>query len=157
MEASNQEKEAKETKTRRELLEENLLSLGFRFNPGLLKKKKIEKIIASNFAKRLLAQFIEFSQKNPKFQPAVFREFLPPEMKMGFADMMLSLGEGDDAGHAEKEIESTMREINIFDLKEKLTQQAEVIREAEKAGDRKKLKKAENFFAELSKSLKTLE
>ena len=147
----------RETKTRRELLEENLLSLGFRFKPDLLKEKRIAKMMTTNLAQRLLTFFLEFSQKNDKFNPAAFRQFLPAELKTSFADMLLSLEETSDLDKVEKEIANTILEIKTLGLKEDLTIQGKIIKKAEETKDEQKLTKAQETFTELSKKLKALE
>jgi DNA primase len=149
--------EAETTKTRRELLEESLLDLGFGSDPQYLLEPMIGKIIVTSLSQRLLAQFLEYQKSHPKFTPAEFKDFLPAELKDSFAELMLTQEETSDPQEVKREMDLIVREIKTLILKEALAKQAGLMKKAEKEKDRVGLEKAKQVFNTLSQKLKTLE
>jgi DNA primase len=138
-----------ETKNRRQLLEERLLSLAFQSDPSFLAKKAVSTLVATPLAKRILEEYLLFAKKTKKFSPTTFSEALPKELLAGFAEMVLKM-EGDfdeDPESWNKEIKIVKAELQILSLKEKLKKLSSEIES----------KKAKQKFNRLTEKLHDLE
>lgn len=136
-------------KDRRELLEERLLSLGFRYNPEILLKKTIADLVKTPLSKRILDEYLVFSQKKAKFNVSEFGTALPKELFDGFSRMVLSEeSEINNPNEIPIEIGAVLYELKALSLKEKLNRLSGEIRELEEKGKKKNLQG-------LKKNLKT--
>ena len=157
--------EDEEKRGRRELLEERILSLGFRYNPEILLKKSISDLVKTPLSKRILDEYLIYSQKKGKFNVSEFGTALPKELFDGFARMVLS-EESEIGSPNEIPIEegAVLHELRTLSLKEKLVKLSEEIRGLEEEGGktclpagREKLAKAEEEFKNLTEKLHSLE
>lgn len=145
-------------KSRRELLEERLMTLAFASDPKVLLEKNTFVLIKTPLAARILNEYKVFSRKARLFNPAEFAAALPRELVEGFAEMILK--EIDLATGAEdlvNELRLVTHELQIVDVRQQLDATGEQIREYEEKGNRVKLKKAQKKFGELSQRLSRLE
>lgn len=145
-----------QTKTRREMLEERLLSLVFNKNPGLLKQKKYSKVIKSIFGKKIVSELENF-ETSVKISEFVKR--IPPELKERFSDLVLKDDgiSGDmNSAQIDKEMLELLREIEVMDLRLELESLATQISESENLKKKKKIKELEKRFSELTAKLSGL-
>ncbi|MBU0999739.1 DNA primase [Patescibacteria group bacterium] len=147
-----------ERKERRELLEERLLSLGFRYDPEILLKKTVSDLVKTPLSKRILDEYLTYSQKNTKFNLSKFGESLPKELFDGFAWMVLS-EELEIGGPDEIPIETgaVLHGLKILSLKEKLLGLSENIKKFEGEEEKEKLLKVKEEFKNLTEKLHSLE
>lgn len=147
-------------KSRRELLEERLLSLSFRCDSKILLKRKLSKLIVTPLSKRLVEELQLFYKKHKSFDPSLFAGELPRELVDGYTDMVLKEAKGlkeETDERLKKELGLVVRELKILDIKSKLETTAKLIRDMEEKGENKKLKQKEEEFGELAKTLNRLE
>ncbi len=145
-------------KKRRELLEERLLSLGFRYNPEILLKKSVSDLVKTPLSKRILDEYLIYSQRKGKFNVSEFGIALPKELFDGFAWMVLS--EESEIGSPDEipiEEGAVLHELRTLSLKEKLAGLSGEIRLLEEKGEKEKLAKAEEEFKNLTEKLHSLE
>jgi len=147
----------KEEKNRRALLEERLLSLGFRFDPKLLKDKKILPLFETPLAKRILAEYFTFSKKHKIFNASEFSRKLPKELFEGFAQMVLTEEELDNESEAQTEFLIVKHELKVFSVKKELSEMTAEIRALEEKDEKSKIIKLEKKFNELTQKLYQLE
>lgn len=148
------------SKDRREVLEETLMSLAFRYKPKILLKKDIKKLFTTPLALRILNEFSGFNKRHKNFDPSLFAGKLPPELVDGFVKIILGEIKGvkeDDPDALKKEIEIVQKEIKILEVKQKLKKIASLIREIEEKGETEKLKELQNKFRRLTRELSKLE
>jgi DNA primase len=147
------------TKSRKELLEERLLTIAFAGNPKILLDKKITQFIETPLAKRLLQKYQEYSSKRKSFDPSVFAENLPKELVEGFAELVLkdTAGMEDSQLKLQKEVKLILKEIEVLQIKDKLEELAKSMKEHESVKLKKKLKELEARFAKLTQRLTALE
>ncbi len=146
------------TKTRRELLEERLLTVVFRYNPKLLLEKEYSVLLTTSFAKRILEEFLEFSKNADEFDPSSFSEYLPRELFDGYVDIVLKEVKGlDDVGSYQKELDLISREIKTLKIKQSLEKLGSLIKKHEESDDKKNLRDSEEKFGQLTKKLSELE
>jgi DNA primase len=147
-------------KTRRELLEERLLTVAFAYSTLILRRRKIYSLVSTPLIKRILAEFRKFTKERKSFNPGKFASQLPDELVEGYSDMILK-DTGDfeqfDKSKSEKEIEILIREIEIIDAKESLKEAAQEIREFEAKKQKRKLFISKEKFGKLTKKLMKLE
>lgn len=145
-------------KTRRQLLEEQLLSLVLQGEPEQIRKKEFAKLFKNPALLRIRKQAVEFLAKNKNFDPSKFASSLPGELLEPFASLILTdLGQLlDEPKRAKKVVEQTKREIKIIDLRGKLQELADRIKELEAKGG-KKLETAKSEFVQASRQLSELE
>jgi DNA primase len=147
-----------ERKERRELLEERLLSLGFRYNPEILLKKSASDLVKTPLSKRILDEYIAYAQKKTKFNVSEFGGSLPKELFDGFAWMVLSEeSEINNTSEIPIEIGAVLYELRTLSFKEKLTELSGEVRELEERGEKEKLKKLKEEFQNLTEKLHSLE
>ncbi|MEJ2347664.1 MAG: DNA primase [Patescibacteria group bacterium] len=151
-------KKAKE-KSRRELLEERLLTLAFQSDPKILNEKKTFSLFNTPLAERIIEEYRKFSKGKKKFDPSEFAGGLPKELVQGFADILLK----DVQDLVEKpetldfELRLVIKELELLSIKDKLTNLGQEINEYEKKGQKSKLKKVEQEFTKLTEKLSQLE
>ena len=145
-------------KERRELLEERILSLGFRYNPEILLKKSISDLVKTPLSKRILDEYLTYSQKKVKFNVSEFGMSLPKELFDGFAWIVLSEeSEINNPDEVPIEMGAVLHELGILSLKEKLVKLSGEIRQLEEGGEKEKLAKLEEEFKNLTEKLHSLE
>ena len=105
-----------------------------------------------------MEQYIRYTEKN-KFNLSKFADFLPPELKTGYSDLVLKeIGSfGGERNDWEKEIELILRELEFLYIKDALEKLAENIKSSENNKKTKGLKEEEKKFTELTKKLTELE
>lgn len=145
-------------KERRELLEERILSLGFRYNPEILLKKSVSDLVKTPLSKRILDEYLTHSSKKGKFNVSEFGMALPKELFDGFAWMVLSneseIGSPDEVPI---EIGAVLHELRVLSLKEKFVKLSGEIRQLEERGEKEKLARLEEEFKNLTEKLHSLE
>ncbi len=147
-----------EKKERRELLEERLLSLGFRYNPELLLKKSVFDLVKTSLCQKILQKHIGDSQKKSKFNLSVFGKKLPKELFEGFARIVLSQEtEIDNQNEVDIETNAVLYELKILTFKEKLISLSDEIRKIEAEGEKEKFLKVKEEFRNLTEKLHSLE
>ena len=158
----------KESKTRRQLLEEKLLAVAFQFDPKELSKKKVQSLIKTSLARNIIKKFEEYMNKNSKFEAVDFAKALPSELVDGFSEMMMLDSEGltDEQGQYKdnsgfrpdyrEELKLIKLELEIVDLKEDLERSAKKIREYENTQKKVKLQQEEEKFSKLTEKLSKL-
>lgn len=146
---------APEAKNRRQRLEERALTMAFQSDPKILIETKIQKLIQTALPKRLLEEYVKFSEKNKTFSPSEFASSLPSELVHVFAELTLADTQNivDEPESLKKEVDLVMHELAIIEAHHKLEELGVLIREYEDAKDADKLKKAQEKFGELSQKL----
>ena len=147
-----------ERKERRELLEERLLSLGFRYNPEILLKKSVLDLVKTPLSKRILDEYLIYSQRKTKFTVPEFGMALPKELFDGFAWMVLSEElEINSPSEIPIETGAVLYELKTLSLKEKLTDLSGKVGELEEGGEKERLAKLKEEFKNLTEKLHSLE
>jgi DNA primase len=149
----------KEEKSPREMAEERLLSVAFRFDAKVLLERKIGKLIKTTLAKRILDSFLEYMKDKEEFDPSLFAADLPEELVDGFTGMVLKEigGLEDERESYSNEIEMIKKNLKIMEVKEKLEKIGEELKQAETGGKKKILRKKQEEFSKVSNKLKKLE
>lgn len=140
-------------KSRRQLLEERLLSLAFNSDPSFLLDKKVYNLVSEPLLAKILAQYKEFVS-DTQFSLSAFAQKLPKELLDGMSALVMNQVTGLEP---EKEINMVVRELTMIDLKSKMDSLGGVIKRLEKEGQKEKLKEAEGEFGRLASELKKLE
>ncbi|OGM77018.1 DNA primase [Candidatus Woesebacteria bacterium RIFOXYA1_FULL_40_18] len=157
---NTKEKVSLETKkTRRQLLEERLLSLAFQSEPSVLESAKIKRLMATSLPKRIYDEYLEFAKNNREFSPSAFASQLPKELLSGFAEMVLKETQDfiDRPDLFKREIEFVVSELEVVDMRHKLEVIGAKIREFESSEEGDKLKDAQEKFSELTRKLAKFE
>ena len=141
-------------KSRRELLEERLLSLAFASDPSILLTPKISGLITLPLYVRILEEYKNFAGKNKVFNPSDFSDELPSELFDGFAGLILK---EEPPRQLEKELDLVVKELKILTIRQKLTDLTTKIKKLEEAGEKNKLLKAQNKFNNFASTLSELE
>lgn len=146
-------------KTRRQLVEERLLTLAFQAEPEVLLNQKILNLVQTPLPKRLLEEYISFFQKEKTFSSSKFTEKLPKELLEGYADMALKDLEGitEDPALLEKEMSLVLKELAVISIRHKLEKLGVKIRELEEKKEFNKLVKFQEKFRELAGKLSRYE
>lgn len=146
-------------KTRRQLLEERLLTMTFQSDPTILLKEKVRKLIATPLTNRLVEEYAGYRKHGKDFSPSAFAERLPKELVDGFAEMVLRDTEGlvEDKEHLRRELELVLSELEKEDINLRQEKLGVKIREFEQEGQKKELEKAIKKYDELSIRKKQLE
>jgi hypothetical protein len=145
-------------KTRRQILEERILSLCIQSDPKLLSEAAKSKI-TTPLAKRILEEVEKYLAKKSKFDMADFAKSLAPELTEGFSEMAL-LDFGTtllEKQKLEAEFRLLLQELTILDAKDKLKELAQEIHRLENSQDKAKLKEAQKRFGAISRKLSELE
>jgi DNA primase len=162
-----QERESKgqdfvEKKTRKQLLEERLLSIAFKIDNEVLNNRRYQKLFSTSLASRLLKEYKTYmkGKKNRQFDASVFAVSLPAELRQGFEDLMLKDVDGineDDPDQYNKEAKVIVKELEALEIKERLIEVSRRIAEFEKNNNKKRLQQAKKEFGKLSNMLSELE
>ncbi len=145
--------------SRRELLEERLLTLAFGSNPEILKSDSLAESILTPLNSRILEEYLIYSSKHKTFNSSDFGKVLPRELFDGFSRMVLT-DNGDFADkpdEAKKELDLVQKELKILRVKDDLKSLGLVIRNLEEKGEKEKLLKAQNEFNNLATLLSKLD
>jgi DNA primase len=146
-------------KTRRQLLEERFLTLAFATDPTILSAKENGKLVATPVTRRILEEYINFSQTHADFSISAFAEGLPKELLESFAEIaMRDIGEVvEDPGRVGGELELVLTELQITDFHHQLEELGAKMRNFDQSGEREKSKAAQKHFGELTVQLSQLE
>lgn len=140
-----------ERKARKELLEEQLLTISFQKKPDYLLKNETRSLISTFAYKKMISYLSKYRKDHKRFSPFSFAKFLPAELRSIFSDLMLR-----DISYIknwQKELERTKREIEILLIRERLTVLSKKMAELEKQKDFKSLKKLQEEFKNLLEEL----
>ncbi len=140
--------EATKISSRRELLEEYLLALGFASEPKLLLKEENLELVKSVWGRKVLERF--GSRGEDKFDLREFYETLPEELRGGMGKVML-YGLPEDLAWISKEFEKTKMEIIRLDIKSQLEHLSQEIKEREAKGEDSR--ELEERFSSMSRGL----
>ena len=148
----------KEDKTPREIAEERLLTVAFKYDPKVLTDKNLVKLIKTPLAERILDSFLIYMKNNKEFDPSLFAGDLPKELVGGFANMVLKeIGGLEDIPERYlNEISIIKKNLGIIDVKDKLELISQELKEAERTGDLHKLRKKQEEFKKVSVKIKEL-
>jgi DNA primase len=148
----------KPSKTRREILEERLLTLLLQGEPDELIKKDVLSLTKSTFTSSLLKEIKKFTKMN-KWNPKKFASTLPGELKTGFNNIFLNGSTFIDKGGISvgDEVNLVLSELRILEIKEKLNKLTNEIRSLEIRKKTKLLLKKQREFAKLTNKLSYLE
>jgi DNA primase len=146
-------------KTRRQLLEERLLTMAFQSDPSVLLKEDTRRLIAIPLTNRLVEEYFAYSKKRKTFSPSAFAENLPKELVEGFAEMVLRDTEGlaEDKNKFDRELGLVLSELEKEEISLRQEKLGVTIRELEQEGEKEKLQKAIKKYDELSLRKKKLE
>jgi len=145
------EKQEKPTKTRRELLEEELLALVI--TAKIAELPGLEEFVTTTLAGKLLVEAKKFASKNKNFEISKFADELPAELKNGFAAIVMSM---ENSPNVEKEVNSIKTELKKLDLGEERTRLTKAIATAEEKADQKTLTALQEEYDKLSVELSKL-
>lgn len=121
--------------SRREILEEHLLSLSFKTNPSLLNQSNIKRLVLTPVFVRILEQLQEFLEKEKKFSGQKFIKFLPPELTDTAAGLFLTpKTEFHEGESTKREIGNICDELAALALQERISMLSEQIKTQEKTG-----------------------
>ena len=150
---------AQSKKSRRQILEERLVSICIQSDPKRLTEEEIKSRISTPLAKRILEEVEGYLAKKPKFNMAEFAKGLPSELSEGFSEMaLLDFAEVlTDKEKTESELKLLWEELTILDAKDKLKGLALEIHRLENSQDKAKLKGAKTRFGAVSRKLSELE
>lgn len=143
-------------KTRRERLEESLLSNAFLGDHKLLLKPEVGELIKSNLARRILEEFRTYIRLNKRFEMQNFLKSLPSELRDGFAEIILvqeAFGEND----AKKQVQEVLQELRAVSIREEMVELTKQIHKLEEMSDSENLKKAQMKLADLAHRLAEIE
>lgn len=142
-------------KTRKELLEEQLLYTLISSTPDKLKDKSIIENLSNQFVLQIIDEISKYKSK--KFVLSEFSENLPENLKDKFNSLILaSAGTFDDSSN-EKYIEEIVKEIKKINLRFKREEITGKIRMYEETNDKVSLRKAEKDYLTLTKKLSELD
>lgn len=149
----------KETKFPREMVEERLLSVAFKYDAKILLGKGMKKVIITPLAKRIFDSYLIFMKKNKEFDPSLFVSSLPKELVDGFASMILKEigGLEDKPERYLEEIKIIKKKLEIMGIKEKLKKIGNELKLAENSNNQDYLRKKQEEFTKISLKFKELE
>lgn len=147
-----------EEKTKREILEENLLKILFATDPKLVFTKDVLEIIKTPLNIKIVEEFKKFNTSGKK-NISEFAKVLPRELFEGFSKIMLveERDFSENSDELNKELELVKKRLKILSLKERKEQLQTQIRELEEKGDEDMLLKALQEFDKLAKLSSTYE
>ena len=148
----------KEEKSTREIAEERLLAVAFKFDAKILLDSKIKKLIKTPLAKKILDSFLVFMKKNKEFDPSLFAGELTNELVDGFAGMVLKEigGLEDKPERYLEEVKMIKKNLGIMEIKETLEAISQRLKQAEALGNKEKLRRKQEEFKKASIKLKKL-
>lgn len=115
-------------KTRREMLEENLVSLGVQTEPAFLLNKEVRNLITTPVLQRILEELGK-SATLRSFSPSKFFNNLPEELRDRATALLLTEVEASESKskvemeHLKREIEALILNQGIFELTQKIREQ----------------------------------
>ena len=136
--------------SRRDLLEERLITLAFQNNPAVLLEKSVAMLVTRPVYQKILSYLGEIK----KFEAGEFGKLLPPELFDAYSKLMLIDSHEEDW---QKELDLIKKELKILTIKDNLKLLTTQMRETEAKGDKEKLLKAQNQFNKLAKKLSHLD
>jgi DNA primase len=150
-------------KTRREILEEYLLSLVFQSGQwDLLRKRNVANLVKTYRLAKILATLKDYFQRHQKINSERLAKMLEPELVETFNQLYLvDLGDlFESEERFEKEFAKILKRLRRIDLMEKLGDISGKIKTLEKENklsseEKKKLKKYHEEFRDLSSNLKS--
>ena len=148
----SQSKQNPESKDRRQILEERLLSLEFQTNPQEIKENGVLDLFKNPKAKRLIEEFQKLLEE--EFNPQEFAEKLPPDISAFFAEIMLK---EEDETDSQKEIQTLINEIKELNAREKIKEITQKLAKKEKEGDQEAVKTLSKELDTAAESLNELE
>lgn len=141
--------------SRRELLEENLLALVIKTNEKLLLKEENKEFLTLPFSLKIAQEIGRFLKERKKFDPKLFLNNLPDELRDKFSTIYLK--EGLDEGDLDKEIEKVKKELKTLTIKEKLTELKNQLKDSEIKNDKKIMKLLKEDFKKHADLLSAIE
>jgi len=159
------------TKGRRDILEERLVTIAFRFKPKILATKEVFLLISNPLFRRIVEEYLIFLKKQERFDPkrgfdlSVFAAGLPKELFNGFADLIFKdlkgLGPGPSLSKQEEalyqdEIEGVKRELRLLNIREELKELETKISVSESEGEKGQIVKLKEKFKSLTRKLAQL-
>ncbi len=148
----------KEEKTKREMLEENLLKVVFAIDPKNVLSKDILKLVKLPFNLKLIEEYKKFDAMGGG-NISKFGKAIPKELFDGFSKIVLLEDRVSDENLDElkRELELIKKKLKILSLKERQEELQIQIRELEEKGDEDMLLKALQEFDKLAKQSSTYE
>ena len=143
----------KEKRTRREVLEEYLISLIVQHENPKAVLEKAESILSdyefeTASYEKIIDKMFDYCKSHPVFKSKFFIETLPKELYGAFDTCFLyPLTKFADEEHYEKEVEKVATELRVLFLKDKIKEISSSLRTAEKEED---IRKTEDLEKELS-------
>ena len=144
---------AKQSGSRRELLEEKVLSIAFQLEPKELIDEKILELISSLPLKKIVEHFL--SREPGSKDSKVFFDSLPAELKDKYSKLLLKEDLGETS--LEKEYKMALYELELDNLRTRLQELAALISELEGRNEDEKLSEVEKEFQMMSKRLAQLQ
>lgn len=143
--------QAQKSKTRRELLEERLVSLALLSDPDVIKGKEISLLVTTPWAKRVVS---ELQSWKGKFNLQRFTRGLPPELSSHLAELILEESKEETTDDKmKKELILVIEELKEMVFKETMAALSAKISQAESKGDEKSLTRLKKEFADLTSRL----
>lgn len=146
-----------QAKTRRELLEEQLIAYIFHNNPQDLFEKENKYFIQSSPRIRLIEEMEKVYKENPQADLQTLSQSLPSELQDFLSIIVLSQVELEDQEAISREITQIKSELNILDTKQKISLISDKIKILEDKGDTKGVVNLEQELANLGQELSLLE
>lgn len=148
----------KEEKTKREVLEENLLKVVFAIDPKNVLSKDILKLVKLPFNLKLIEEYKKFDAMGGG-NISKFGKAIPKELFDGFSKIVLLEDRVSDENLDElkRELELIKKKLKILSLKERQEELQIQIRKLEEKGDEDMLLKALQEFDKLAKQSSTYE
>lgn len=116
--------------TRREKLEENLVSLGIQTDPEFLLTKEVRNLISTPVLQRILEELEKFTTSKKKFNAPEFFASLPAELTDRTTALLLTEVEASES-KSKTEIEHLKREIETLILNQRIAELTQKIRAQE--------------------------
>lgn len=148
--------QSQKSKTRRQLLEEQLFSqiLSSR-NWEWLDKDDWQRLITNPRLIKIVKELNRYRGENEVVQIKDFFNQLPEELKPGFEEIYLIIDE--DSSSDDNEIRDTVLELTREDCRIQLTEIANKISDMEKSGKSEEINELEKKFVEISQKLSRLD
>ena len=143
------------TRTRRDVLEEQLLGYLLQVNPKLLKEQNIRDLFKLPSKIKLIEAFLDKFDESKDLELLKFSENLPPELSEQFAQLLLIEIQIDEPGFAKKEEERLIKELELLNIKEEIKELTQKIKTKEEHGEN--LDDLEKELSNLGQKLSVLE
>lgn len=144
-------------KTRRELLEERLISLGLTVRPEFIIEPQVRVLITLPILLRIEKELESYLSSHKKFSDAEFLRTIPPELVDAVSNLLL-LPDYElqlvETGMVLRELNRTAEELQLLDTQEKISRLTRDIRRKEEMGD--PIKKDQENLVELTRDLARL-